>query len=130
MSKIHLLRSALARVVGARVARVRTAQRRVGSSQRRVGGAQHLQHGLPVRHRRHRQVDGLHAVVVDGVDVRAAVHETLDALDVAVRAGLRESREFEEPTIKFWAPHAIDATLLPWPRRLDGVKYHEGILHH
>ena len=30
----------------------------------------------PVRHRRHRQVDGLHAVVVDGVDVRAALHET------------------------------------------------------
>ena len=61
-------------VVGARVARIRTAQRRVGSSQRRVGGAQHLQHGLPVRHRRHRQVDGLHAVVVDGVHVRAAVY--------------------------------------------------------
>ena len=27
---------------------------------------------------------------------------------------------------KFWAPHAIDATLSPWPRRLDGVEAHEG----
>ena len=28
--------------------------------------------------------------------------------------------------IKFRAPHAIDATLSPWPRRLDGVEAHEG----
>ena len=69
-----LICARVAPVVGARVARVRTAQCRVGSSQRRVGGAEHLQHGLPVRHRRHRQVDGLHTVVVDGVDVRAAFY--------------------------------------------------------
>ena len=78
----------VAPVVGARNA-VRTAQRLVGGPQRRVRGAQYLQHGLPIRHRRHRQVNGLHAVVVDGVDVRAAIYQTLDALDVAVRAGLR-----------------------------------------
>ena len=29
--------------------------------------------------------------------------------------------------IKFWAPHAIDATLSPWPRRLDGVEVHKGL---
>ena len=28
--------------------------------------------------------------------------------------------------IKFRAPHAIDVTLSPWPRRLDGVGAHEG----
>ena len=28
--------------------------------------------------------------------------------------------------IKCRAPHAIDATLSPWPRRLDGVEAHEG----
>ena len=28
--------------------------------------------------------------------------------------------------IKFRAPHAIDATLSPWPHRLDGVEAHEG----
>ncbi len=28
--------------------------------------------------------------------------------------------------IKFRAPHAIDAMLSPWPRRLDGVEAHEG----
>ena len=27
--------------------------------------------------------------------------------------------------IKFRAPHAIDATSDPWPRRLDGVEAHE-----
>ena len=27
--------------------------------------------------------------------------------------------------IKFRAPHAIDAMLIPWPRRLDGVEAHE-----
>ena len=64
----------VAPVVGARVARVRTAHRHVGSPQRRIGGAQHLQHSFPIRHRRHRQVDGLHAVVVDGVDVRATFY--------------------------------------------------------
>ena len=84
-----LICARVAPVVGAGAASARTAQRRVGGPQRRVGGAQHLQHRFPIRHRRHRQVDGLIAVVVDGVDVRAAVHETLDALDVAVRAGLR-----------------------------------------
>ena len=28
--------------------------------------------------------------------------------------------------IKFRAPRAIDATLFPWPHRLDGVEAHEG----
>ena len=28
--------------------------------------------------------------------------------------------------IKFQAPHAIDATSSPWPRRLDGAEAHEG----
>ena len=28
--------------------------------------------------------------------------------------------------IEFQAPHAIDAMLSPWPRRLDGVEAHEG----
>ena len=28
--------------------------------------------------------------------------------------------------IKCRAPHAIDAMLSPWPRRLDGVEAHEG----
>ena len=28
--------------------------------------------------------------------------------------------------LKFRAPHAIDAMLSPWPRRLDGVAAHEG----
>ena len=26
-----------------------------------------------------------------------------------------------------WRLHAIDATLSPWPRRLDGVDAHEGL---
>ena len=30
--------------------------------------------------------------------------------------------------IKLRASHAIDATLSPWPRRLDGVEAHEGPL--
>ena len=31
--------------------------------------------------------------------------------------------------IKFRAPHAIDATLSPWPRRLDGVEAHDNLTH-
>ena len=29
--------------------------------------------------------------------------------------------------IKFRAPYAVDGTLSPWQRRLDGVKAHEGL---
>ena len=31
--------------------------------------------------------------------------------------------------IKYRAPHAIDATLSPWPRRLDGSEAHDDLTH-
>ena len=74
--KLNSLRigARVAPVVGARVARVRAAQRRVGRSQRRVGGAEHLQHGLPICYRCFCEVHWLHPVIVDGVHVRAALN--------------------------------------------------------
>ena len=48
----------------------------------------------------------------------------LDGLTLRIPAKSRAALGCVE--IEFRAPHAIDATLSPWPRRLDGVEAHEG----
>ena len=45
---------------------------------------------------------------------------------VELRVGVLLSRAVACVEIKFRTPHAIDATLSPWPHRLDGVEVHEG----